>query len=285
MLVGDGIDAVNPAAHYPGLPSYFSGLPIRDTIVRILELPTVVRIPLSYGPADISRVVSAASEALRSRSRVQAQSRLHLERLDDLLEAQWRGIKAILDAGELVGQGCSSKVYRGFLPNHPGPVAIKVHAVSKSAAHSLRSFQTEVDLMLMLDHPNVLPLLSTHVRAKGIERYLVLPFCEGGTLEQRLFDARRGGVQSGQARLRIAAEVASGLAYLHSKGVYHRDLKPANILLEKDLLPRICDFGVSRAVAPSGSHVTTFETVRRSSSSIVCATLQTRFNPGRSSEF
>ena len=263
VLVGDDIEAVDSTA-YPGLPHYFSGLSIRDTLVRILEMPTAMRIPLAYGPADLGRVVSAANQALRSgaaRLRTQEQSRLHLERLDVLLDAQWRGIKAILDSGDLVGQGGYSKVYRGLLPDHDGPVAIKCHTVSKSMAHSLRAFQNEVDLMMLLDHPNILPLLSTHVRNKGLERYLVLPYCEGGNLEQRLFEAGGGGVEVGRTRLRIATGVADGLAYLHSRRVYHRDLKPANVLLEGDLQPRICDFGVSRSVKPDDETRTTFETV------------------------
>ena len=200
MLIGDDIETGDGSGYSP-LPHYFSCLPIRDTLLRVLELPTAVRVPISFGEADVARVVAAAAEALRAGSRgpALALTQRHLKRLDGLLEAQWSGIKAIMDQGDLVGEGGSSKVFRGTLLNYPaGPVAVKVHTVPKAIAHSMRAFQNEIDLMTLLDHPNVLPLLSTHVRAKGMERYLITPYCAGGSLEHWLFGGGGAGLASGQ---------------------------------------------------------------------------------------
>ena len=106
--------------------------------------------------------------------------------------------------------------------------------------------------MLAPPHQNVLPLLDRHVRNRGRERYLITPYMPGGTLYDALVGAGpAAGLPSAPLRLRIAAGIAAGLAYLHSQRVFHRDLKPGNVLLDADLNPVIADFGASRFVDPA----------------------------------
>ena len=114
-----------------------------------------------------------------------------------------------------------------------------------------------------MDHPNVLPLLDTYVRAKGLERFIVMPFCEGGSLEYQLYEPDCG-LANGRDRLQIAAGITEGLRYLHSQKVYHRDLKPANVVLTASLHPFLTDVGVSARVVLSeeDAEKTSYETVR-----------------------
>ncbi|KAJ1490322.1 kinase-like domain-containing protein, partial [Baffinella frigidus] len=106
---------------------------------------------------------------------------------------------------------------------------------------------------------------------------LVSPLMNGGSLEDRLFPFSEGasarlallGVPPQPAplawdvRLRIGAEIASALEYLHAieaethkPQVFHRDVKPANVLLDADLHVRLGDVGLARAQAGGGTHIT-----------------------------
>src|SRR5206468_1908483 len=69
------------------------------------------------------------------------------------------------------------------------------------------------------------------------------PLGVGGSSQQRIEQA--GPLKTGDA-VRIAIEVANGLAFAHSKGIIHADLKPANILFDANDAAKICDFGIAR---------------------------------------
>ncbi|KAL0310500.1 UNVERIFIED_CONTAM: Wall-associated receptor kinase [Sesamum angustifolium] len=81
-----------------------------------------------------------------------------------------------------------------------------------------------------------------------------------GTLSQHLHDKRNNSTFSWENRIRIAAEVAGALAYLHSyasTAIFHRDIKSSNILLDESYRAVISDFGLSRSVSIDKTHLTT----------------------------
>jgi serine/threonine protein kinase len=114
-----------------------------------------------------------------------------------------------------------------------------------------QAFLKEVNLLFALAHPRV-------VRCEAIEhgdrfRYLILEYCEGGTLRSLLSD---GGLSLTQ-RLGLLIQVLEGLAFAHSHQVVHCDLKPENLLLRpvgKDWQIKISDFGISRLVGEHSSN-------------------------------
>ncbi len=106
--------------------------------------------------------------------------------------------------------------------------------------------RAEAEAAAALHHPNIVTVHD--LGSAGGEGWLVLELLRGETLEDRL---RRGALPGPEA-LRVASEVARGLAHAHHAGVLHRDLKPSNVFLCDDGAVKILDFGLSR-VFGSGS--------------------------------
>ncbi|CAL1357619.1 unnamed protein product [Linum trigynum] len=145
-----------------------------------------------------------------------------------------------------IGEGGYGPVYRAHLDHTP--VAIKV--LRPDAAQGRSQFQQEVEVLCCIRHPNMVLLLG------ACPEYgcLVYEYMANGSLEDRLF--RRGNTPplSWQLRFRIAAEIATGLLFLHQtkpEPLVHRDLKPGNILLDRNFVSKISDVGLARLVPPS----------------------------------
>ncbi|CAL1385308.1 unnamed protein product [Linum trigynum] len=145
-----------------------------------------------------------------------------------------------------IGEGGYGPVYRCNLDHTP--VAIKV--LRPDAAQGRSQFQQEVEVLSCIRHPNMVLLLG------ACPEYgcLVYEYMANGSLEDRLF--RRGNTPplSWQHRFRIAAEIGTGLLFLHQtkpEPLVHRDLKPGNILLDRNFVSKISDVGLARLVPPA----------------------------------
>ncbi|CAD5173043.1 unnamed protein product [Musa acuminata subsp. malaccensis] len=145
-----------------------------------------------------------------------------------------------------IGEGGYGPVYRCTLDHTP--VAIKV--LRPDAAQGRSQFQQEVEILCCIRHPNMVLLLG------ACPEYgcLVYEYMANGSLDDRLF--RRGNTPPipWQHRFRIAAEIGTGLLFLHQtrpEPLVHRDLKPANILLDRNYVSKISDVGLARLVPPS----------------------------------
>ncbi len=103
-------------------------------------------------------------------------------------------------------------------------------------------FLREIRIASRLTHPNILPVYDSGV-ADGLLFY-VMPYVASESLRDHI---RRAGQLPVAESIRIAREVAEGLAYAHTENVVHRDIKPANILLEATHAV-IADFGLARAI-------------------------------------
>ena len=123
-------------------------------------------------------------------------------------------------------------------------VAVKV--VRPRRGVDLSMLRAEAEAAAGLHHPNIVTVHD--LGSEGGEGWLVLELLRGETLEERV---RRGALPAPEA-LRVATEVARGLAHAHHAGVVHRDLKPSNVFLCDDGSVKILDFGLSR-VFGSGS--------------------------------
>ncbi|CAN6987088.1 unnamed protein product [Brassica oleracea var. botrytis] len=155
-----------------------------------------------------------------------------------------------------LGEGGFGVVYHGNL-NGNEQVAVKV--LSQSSAQGYKQFKAEVDLLLRVHHINLVSLVG--YCDEGQHLVLVYEYMSNGNLKQHLSGEYATTPLSWENRLRIAAETAQGLEYLHigcKPPMIHRDIKSTNILLDKNFQAKLGDFGLSRSF-PVGSetHVST----------------------------
>ena len=102
-------------------------------------------------------------------------------------------------------------------------------------------------MLASLNHPNIATIHGVE-EADGI-RYLVLELVDGVTLRSKLAE----GALPIKTLVRLAAQIAEGLAKAHEAGIVHRDLKPDNLMITDDGFMKILDFGLAKAVAePDG---------------------------------
>ncbi|KAL6965289.1 hypothetical protein U1Q18_036344 [Sarracenia purpurea var. burkii] len=145
-----------------------------------------------------------------------------------------------------IGEGGYGPVYKCYLDHTP--VAVKV--LRPDAAQGRSQFQQEVEVLSCIRHPNMVLLLG------ACPEYgcLVYEYMSNGSLEDRLFRRGNTPVLSWQHRFQIAAEIGTGLLFLHQtkpEPLVHRDLKPGNILLDRNYVSKISDVGLARLVPPS----------------------------------
>ncbi|KAJ8758601.1 hypothetical protein K2173_000322 [Erythroxylum novogranatense] len=215
-----------------------------------------------------SRAAIEAAEAAQRLAELEAQKRINAEMkalkeaeekrkaLDALASSDVRYRKYAIEDIEAateyfsdslkIGEGGYGPVYKCYLEHTP--VAIK--ALRPDAQQGRSQFQQEVEVLSCIRHPNMVLLLG------ACPEYgcLVYEYMANGSLEDRLF--RRGNTPplSWQMRFRIAAEIGTGLLFLHQtkpEPLVHRDLKPANILLDRNYVSKISDVGLARLVPPS----------------------------------
>lgn len=137
-----------------------------------------------------------------------------------------------------LGSGQTSFVYLAEHPRH-GRVALKLPRKElKNRPVLRRMFENEVQITLNLENPNVVGAIDGY--PTGERAFLVLEYCSGGTLDQRLLE--RGKLPL-EVAYNVVGDVARGLAYSHSRSVMHRDVKPANVFLTSVDRAKLGDFG------------------------------------------
>ncbi|KAG0566923.1 hypothetical protein M758_7G090500 [Ceratodon purpureus] len=154
-----------------------------------------------------------------------------------------------------LGQGGYGAVYKGVLANG-NMVAVKQLYV-KTLQTGLDEFSNEVVLITGMKHRNLVNLKGCCLREGS--RILVYEYVDNYDVARVLLGPQRQ-VVSWPSRLRICLGVAHGLHYLHALAqprVIHRDIKASNILLDKNLEPKVADFGLALLFPDEESHLMT----------------------------
>ncbi|CAK9138692.1 unnamed protein product [Ilex paraguariensis] len=147
------------------------------------------------------------------------------------------------DANKL-GQGGFGCVYKGVLVEGQD---IAVKRLSKNSGQGIEEFKNEVRLIARLQHRNLVRLLGCCVEME--EKMLIYEYMVHKSLDSSLFNKEKSSLLNWQRRFNIICGIARGLLYLHQDSrfrIIHRDLKASNILLDKEMNPKISDFGMAR---------------------------------------
>ncbi|HEY7636134.1 MAG TPA: protein kinase [Gemmatimonadales bacterium] len=148
-----------------------------------------------------------------------------------------------------LGQGGMATVYLAQDLKHKRPVALKLLRAEYAQALGPARFRREIETAARLQHPHICAVYDSGEVAGHL--WFTMPYVRGQSLRELL--QQHGRLPVDQV-LRIVREAAQGLQYAHEEGVVHRDIKPENILLSRDGVTLLADFGIARPLDSSEDH-------------------------------
>lgn len=184
----------------------------------------------------------------------------HHDQADSLLEysptSRWLSLRPSAWVGKKIGvyriirelgEGGMAMVFLGERDDQQfrKRVAIKMLRPGFYTVEIVHRFRNERQTLAALDHPNIVKLLDGGSTEDGLP-YLVMDYVEGLPIDEYC----RSRQLSVRSRLQLFLSVCAAIRYAHQNLVIHRDLKPGNILITKDGMPRLLDFGIAKLLNP-----------------------------------
>lgn len=142
---------------------------------------------------------------------------------------------------ELIGTGGMANVYKALCHRLNRYDAVKIMRDDMALNEDFRRrFRAESQAVAMLSHPNIVSVYDVS-HSDDVE-YIVMELIDGITLKQYL--QKKGALDYNEA-LDFSTQIAKALSHAHEKGIIHRDIKPQNIMLLKNGLIKVADFGIA----------------------------------------
>ncbi len=159
-----------------------------------------------------------------------------------------------------LGEGIFGVVKLGLYKKTKERVAIKIIKKESTKQNDMELVRTEIDIMKLCHHPNIVRLLDHFENAEYI--FIVMEYIAGGDLSEYM---KKNKYNFSEERVaQIIYQITQGLKYLHHFGIIHRDLKPDNIMLtesnEKGIV-KIMDFGLSKILGKNERSIEGFGTL------------------------
>ena len=144
----------------------------------------------------------------------------------------------------ILGRGGMGVVYLAKQPALDRRIALKmILGGTYASEEDLERFRKEGQALAKLDHPNIVKVFE--FGEHDAVPYLALEYCPKGSLTSKLVPGKQ--MPPAEA-VELIATLARAIHAAHEAGIIHRDLKPSNVLLDKDEKPKICDFGLVKAI-------------------------------------
>ncbi|KAJ7497538.1 STE/STE7 protein kinase [Mycena latifolia] len=155
----------------------------------------------------------------------------------------------VLEQVSRLGEGAGGAVHK-VRDKRTGKIMARKTITTREAP--MKQLLRELSIISSTEHINIILFHGAYMSPSSSEVKILMEFCEGGSLEavgKRIKE--RNAIVGEKIAGRLAEGVLQGLAYLHTKRTIHRDIKPSNILLSREGIVKLCDFGVSGELVES----------------------------------
>ena len=172
--------------------------------------------------------------------------------------------RQIIDGYRIISEvyrGGQGVVYKAIQENTKRTVAVKVMLGGGLASSRQRDrFEREIEVVASLRHPNIVTVYDSGALPDG-GHYLAMEFIKGVPLSRaHLFGREDNPSESRllfQSQIEQFIQICDAVQFAHQRGIIHRDLKPGNVLVDREGVPKVFDFGVAKVLGLASDHQAT----------------------------